>query len=485
MADPPATSGLTVRRHHVHCAAPRGAAAAGVQRAVTGGALEARLGAAVASRGLADGYWLVRRLDVDLRSSVVWTESRLLDVLSAAFGQALTTTLSRPSRDGDVRWFRDRAAYLAAFLDDRASGRTAGRWEYAQLDHLTGDLSAVLLALARAEPDHLTAALLDLDDAALVRLLGRLPGRAGQELLTALAPGAATPGRRDLVLAALGPLVRAGLLTGPGGVVLLALTAARAGGVPVSDIATAAADVGLLVAAVLARGDAAPRLLGHVVAGRWREASELLGSTDELLPLVGWPETDRRLLAEAVVGEVRSGLDLSTAYGGMFLLLPLADDLVDWAPLTQGWDPHDGVDPERWLRLLVLAAALDDDGVAPLFDPLLRLALGVPDGSDGWTAPRWLRRHDPDGRLVPETADRLVAELAHRLPGMAGASTQHLRDNVLRFPASATVDPDAGAVTVELGQPPLHVLLSMAGLTRGSFRLATCPEVTWTLSTRG
>lgn len=473
---------LTVHRHHIRCTAPRAVAAAEVQRAVTGPELEARLGAAVAARAPAEGYWLVRRLEVDLSSSTAWSRPRLLDQLADAFGRALTRSLARPARDGSVLWFRDRAAYLSAFLDDHASRRVSGRWEYAQLAHLPGDSAAALLALARSEPDEVAEALLRLEDAVLVRVLSGLSGRPGGEVLAALAPTGSRPGRRDLVLAALGPLVRAGSI-GPGSAVLLAVTAARRGGVPLGYVASPAADVAALVANVLDRGEAAPRILADLVAGRWREASGTLGAGDDLLAVVGWPEEDRRLLADAVLGDARSGSELSTAFGGMFLLLPLADDQADWAALVGGWSPHDGVGAERWLRLLVLSAALDDEGGAPLFDPLLRLALGIPSSADGWTLPPWLRHHDPEGRLVPEASSRLLARLAHLLPGMTGSSAGHLRDNLLAFPASATVESEA--VAVELGRPPLHVLLSMAGLTRGSFRLSTCPEVTWTLSTRG
>jgi hypothetical protein len=65
---------------------------------------------------------------------------------------------------------------------------------------------------------------------------------------------------------------------------------------------------------------------------------------------------------------------------------------------------------------------------------------------------------------------------------MADASPPYFWTNVLDFPARVQLDDDRAIA--ELGNPPLHVLLSMTGLNRGSFRLAGCGDRVWTLTTR-
>ncbi len=143
---------------------------------------------------------------------------------------------------------------------------------------------------------------------------------------------------------------------------------------------------------------------------------------------------------------------------------------------------------------------------------MLRLALDVPD----WIGPNdvapWigavppalvvrfeqvLHDHCVDrGRdIIADTepmelaARTLLAELAVRLPGMAGSTPEYLRRNLLDLAATVRVEPDR--FVVELTDPPLHLLLSLTGMNRRRFRLETTGDTgdtggrVWVLAPRG
>ena len=91
--------------------------------------------------------WLVERLDVE----VAWAGSRddLAGEWSAQIARALTRTLHRAE---GVLHFPTRAAFVARFIADAATGRDAGKWYYAQFDALSVAADA-LIEKTRAEAE--------------------------------------------------------------------------------------------------------------------------------------------------------------------------------------------------------------------------------------------------------------------------------------------------------------------------------------------
>jgi hypothetical protein len=81
---------------------------------------------------------------------------------------------------------------------------------------------------------------------------------------------------------------------------------------------------------------------------------------------------------------------------------------------------------------------------------------------------------------VRVASSALLREFVYRLAGMATASAEYLRRNVFVLDAELTREPER--IAVELGHPPLDVLLSMAGLNRGSFTLPATGDVAWVLT---
>ena len=59
----------------------------------------------------------------------------------------------------------------------------------------------------------------------------------------------------------------------------------------------------------------------------------------------------------------------------------------------------------------------------------------------------------------------MLRSFARRLPGFSGSSPEHLWRNFLDF--HAAVDMEDERVVVRCGRPPLHLVLSITGMTRG------------------
>jgi hypothetical protein len=90
----------------------------------------------------------------------------------------------------------------------------------------------------------------------------------------------------------------------------------------------------------------------------------------------------------------------------------------------------------------------------------------------------------PDGvrGLVTRTGQALVRELAWRLPGFGRSTLPYLWENVLAFDAEVEIEADR--FVVQLGNPPLQLVLSLAGMNRREFTLEATEDRTWTLARR-
>ena len=231
--------------------------------------------------------------------------------------------------------------------------------------------------------------------------------------------------------------------------------------------------------------------------------------------LSGWPGPERADLIERLTAttDERVGAD-RTAYGGLFLLLPLLAELP-LSAATDGWPDLGPASARSMLgALTVLGVMGSDRSAGVLADRWFQLALGLPP-LDLAELTRWtddvgpirlaklpaafddvLRRRpasdssDPDliiaglpepaANLIRIAATALLRELSYRLPGMAEASAAHLRRNVLAF--DAVVTPETERFVVELGHPPLNLLLSLTGMNRRTFYLPATGGRPWILT---
>jgi hypothetical protein len=226
---------------------------------------------------------------------------------------------------------------------------------------------------------------------------------------------------------------------------------------------------GLALLSALGAGDWATFMSGVSPLGR-----------EPALSLVRWRPEDRRRLAAALAPEAGQAT-LQTPYGGLFVLLQLLGELGDdLDERTAGWRPLAGVPAARALQWLVLTRALPEGHLhAPLADPVVRLAMCVPDDLEPADVEAWLTDHDGEP-VVRALVAVLLRSLARRLPGMANASSDHLRRNFLDF--DAVVESQSDHYVVVLGAPPVQVLLSMTGLCSGRLVLPFGEEKPWLLT---
>jgi hypothetical protein len=88
--------------------------------------------------------------------------------------------------------------------------------------------------------------------------------------------------------------------------------------------------------------------------------------------------------------------------------------------------------------------------------------------------PAHLRIARPLGRALTIAAQQLLRGFAWRLPGFAESNLPYLSRNFLAF--SATIEEDDTRRIVRIGQPPLHLILNMTGMTRQTYRLSWLDE---------
>jgi hypothetical protein len=461
---------LLVQHQHVDCVVLGGGPAADrAVRSALASDWPERLGDALAVAA-PRGYWLVRSLTVGRRLSADWTSTDVATELAQAVVGALADK-TRMTSDPEVMWFPDRAAFLARLVLDLAGRRSHGRWEYAGLPDR-------LVDLARTEPDDLAAALGTLT-AGELREVAAWIDPAGERSLLLHYRASDDPGR---LLAAWERAPRPDLPSGGAGTALVLAVTAAADAAGLAAVAGPALDVADLLDAC--RGGARPALVAHVVAGRWAEAAEL-SAPDAVLPLVSWARDDRARLAAVFAAPRAQGPGPAdrawTPYGGCFVLLGVLHDLWSWSEATATWPDVDGAPAERVARLLTVRAVLRHGTREPLEDPLVRRALGCEvDPAVLADCPAALNEDHvrafeaaagprlpagPDADLFERAALASLAALGRSLAGMASASPEHLWHNVLDVPAWVTDEDER--VVVELGHPPLGVLLSLAGLDRG------------------
>ena len=82
--------------------------------------------------------------------------------------------------------------------------------------------------------------------------------------------------------------------------------------------------------------------------------------------------------------------------------------------------------------------------------------------------------------IVMLASHALGRELAWRLPGFSRSSLPYLWDNVLSFGATVAVEPER--FVVDVGDPPLHLLLSLTGMNRRHFHLDATGAREWVLT---
>ena len=601
---------LHIRRHLVRyrVAGSTSVAVLGTQQTALLSSLGDRLSASFTSGD--ETIWLIRRLDVRVSVGASSTARVVAKAVAAAVSGALARTLERGADGENVKRFPDRAAFIARLLLDCAEDRAARRWEYREFGEITaGPASSAIRSIVASDPETGLDALARMTAGDLrVVLVALSPADAGAVLESlAAGPGSSGIDPAEGVATALDKLLaRSELPNEPTPAALaLFLEVARTGAArpPVGTVARAREAARLAATLRGTRRDEVKSLARALVDGDWRavEARTMEG----LAELVAWPTEIRRKvvasLSQALSGEpVQTHLTdhTTTGLGGISLLLPLLDEFP-WMTAAARLPALESTEPSSLLQYLTLIAVLGAErSAAAAGDPVLRLALGIPDeigapsiyrwaqgvgadearrsiqvfvehlhrfgkvsgevtlaplgdgvvavdgergiwlgfapgepasirklvasidaalgkpaavaASEAWIEAclepgrrhpgaideRFLHRIEEQARyatvgapfdLPPALMDMqlvmaqaLGRELAWRLPGFSTSTLVYLWDNFLSFAAEVYFEPQR--IVMLVGDPPLHLVLSLAGLNRRRFRLDATGDREWVLT---
>lgn len=212
-------------------------------------------------------------------------------------------------------------------------------------------------------------------------------------------------------------------------------------------------------------------------------------------------------------------------HGGIFLLLPIINDLP-LAECVRGWPNTDSAAAVTLVRFLILIKCCGQDRVREAFrDPVVRdLMLIAPQVTAAelreWQAMitgdnlqqfldsfiEWRGLVTSESQLLVDklagdldylslqpvldidhsvdfvlsiAAQYVLRSFAYRLPGFAGSNLPYLSRNFLDFCAS--IEDDGCRRIVRLGRPPLHLILSITGMMRQTYRVAWQDERPLTL----
>jgi hypothetical protein len=430
--------------------------------------------------------WFIRRLELAADVNAAWDREQVARSLARQIVRALSAALHEDAIDGEnILRFPDRAAYLAHFLMDLAEGRAWTKWYYHPFNGLRLlPAPAAFHTAVCDDPATGLAALRQIPEPQLRRALQTLTRQGARAILEKIAGAGAAHDDFACLQQAWQAAENLGVdLCNAGTVWQNALWIfLRAG--------TALAATTLL---------AAMRALEHRPADWVNAALTTLRAqaTGQAGPKTA-AENERQF----------------TRCGGIFLLLPLLDELP-LAEALRDWPEFESHALAAVVRWLILVKCCGRENARQAFaDPLLRDLLQVeasltPPAMALWqkqitrqniktflkafrqwrshrqlTKPREKRPDDLFFLAAPESLDlsRLVTAaitvaardllraFAGRLPGFAKSGLPYLHANFLDF--SATLEDEPERRVVRLGRPPLYVVLNMAGLSRATYRLS-------------
>jgi len=343
-----------------------------------------------------ESVWLIRRLELNLAVNAAWEREQLTGVFAAQIARVLGAALQDDAGDGNVVRFPNRAAYLARFLRDVAAGSAWGKWYY---ESFTGlrllPTSAALRTAVCNEPDAGQAALLQLDDYELKRVLRALTEQDARRILDHFAANASASDEVSCCEAAwLASQETARDSFNSAGewseVLHLFLITSRkqahVGGVALRSSAIALLQLERLIAE--SSPEQAQQIISALTTRNPAQLYRALGNAqaENLAPLLHCPPTWVREVTETLLARKESvaGAETDragrrvTSFGSIFLLLPLVDELP-LAEATRGWPPAAdtaAVDLVRYL--LLIKSGGQKYAHHTFYDPLWRDLLLIP-----------------------------------------------------------------------------------------------------------
>jgi hypothetical protein len=469
-----------------------------------------------------ESVFIIRRLDFNVDVNAAWERDQLTRVIVAQLVRQLGVSLSEQEDGGNVLRFANRATYLARFLLDLARGAAWGRWYYesfAGLRLLT--TSAALRSAICDRPATGREALLLLTPSELKSVLHALTRQDVRRVFDRTAETDAGVGQFECFQLAweAWAYVVADFKTSDDWLLALSLfLSASREHEEASGPALKTASIALVS---LARSlmESSPEQRQRVLAALARNDLAALyvaarASAETLAPLLSCPpEWVANVAAILLGGEEQPATDTpvvaarrDTSFGGIFLLLPLLDELP-LAAATDSWPDLDDSTAAALVRFLVLVKCCGaQHGQRVFYDPLLRDLMLIPNEVTPAAIGEWSTRvtesqlslfasqvecdlpnKQPEDLSFVKLSDsfsispavddalsfaaqHLLRAFAWRLPGFAESSFSYLSANFLSF--SASLEDEASRRVVYVGRPPLHLILGLTGISRRTYRLS-------------
>jgi hypothetical protein len=508
-----------------------------ISPAVLGQAISTRLFSLFSTAD--ESIWLIRRLDLRVDVNAAWEPEQLTRTVVMQLARVVDKSLQDESDSANVLWFPNRTAYLSAFLSDVAAGSAWSKWCYESFAGLRLlSTSAALRSAICEQPDTGLEALLGLQERELKRVLNALTNQDVRRVLDQLAVAESAVSEAEcceLAWSAWQDVPHFAKADEWRLALLLFLNASckrrEATGRTLRTATLALVSLERLLAeltierreqliSALTSGDLASL---HVVAR---------ASAEKLAPLLNCPAAWLREVVSTLTAPTGPATETAneptrrdTHFGGIFLLLPLLDEL----PLTKatsGWHELDEAPAVTLVRFLLIVKCCGREHAARAFyDSLLRDLLLVPPAVVPATIEEWaqtitaaqsqgfietllawqrsrveddqtdriLERVDkladdlsfltlPDSiklstivdRVLTIAAQHLLRAFAWRLPGFAASSLPYLSANFLNF--SAGFEEEATRRVVYVGRPPLHLVSGLTGMSRQMYRLSWLDE---------
>ncbi len=349
----------------------------------------------------AQDIWLIRSLTLDIDLNLDCGEEQLAWSWAEQVARSVGEILESGADKHEVLHFPDHAAYLARFMLDLVDGSAWNKWYYRRFDGLRMlPSSAALRTTICAEAESGERALLQMNADGRRRLIESLTDSDARQILDAIAArdsvSAGTP-----VFEQISPSFAeecAFCALDNRAALHLYLRACS------GNSAASGRQLKALVLAVVclfrnlrdqtsSRSDSLVHALADGdVASLYRLAGVADGEV--LMPLLGAPSSWLQAVGRPMPMPPRTHESLGetlrhTALGGIFLLLPLLDEMPI-ADATSGWPEMPNCPPAQLVRFLLLMKCCGAVGASQLFqDPLARDLLGISPELDAASVVQW------------------------------------------------------------------------------------------------
>jgi hypothetical protein len=366
--------------------------------------------------------WLIRRLDLEVLVNAAWDREHLTRAIVTQIARKLAAVLQDEPNGENILGFPNRAAYLSQFLIDLANGTAWSSWYYGSFSGLQQlPTSVALRTVICDDPEMGQEALFQRAHHELKRVLQVLSEQDARRILESLsnyreADGeftccqiawAAWPAlraasfdssdewRRSLYLYLVAggqPSVSAGLNLRRASIALLRLS---------RILATASAEQRRRILSGLTEGN-----LGVL------HTTENAPDAEALEPLLHCPAAWVAEVAQTLIGGAKVNEEKTapagcrdTTFGGIFLLLPLLDELPLFEA-TRNWPSADEAAAITLVRSLLLVKCCGQlRAESAFYDPLLRDLMLIPPTISPDVIGDW------QSKLTPEHLQSFLATL--------------------------------------------------------------------------